>query len=313
MSDLKIIVTNILRLKRSINDILRDKLYIKDFSIKLIELLYELDDYSEIISVDILYKTDLHKTLKIILQLSDGYLDLKEVCYNVLDNICQNINKELFLFDDSLTLWLNQNKKYKINLDIKKLNEELDSLIKERNNDKKCSDFIIKTDEKSLEKILKDELNMLLLSRRRQKIRKFENEKMFNSYLNNLSKINSNSPSLRNKFKLDYLCQNNKKNDNNFCPVFQKKKNSKQNSVTQLPLDQKKKKKSYLKKKVKRNENCNSNNKKEEILNESKCLISKNISSNEINNTFKKDKMLNKVNSKSNDNKNMKKTSKKKK
>ena len=46
MSDLKIIVTNILRLKRSINDILRDKLYIKDFSIKLIELLYELDDYS---------------------------------------------------------------------------------------------------------------------------------------------------------------------------------------------------------------------------------------------------------------------------
>ena len=110
MSDLKIIVTNILRLKRSINDILRDKLYIKDFSTKLSELLYELDDYSQIISVDILYKTDLHKTLKIILQLSDGYLDLKEVCYNVLDNICQNINKELFLFDDSLSLWLNQNK-----------------------------------------------------------------------------------------------------------------------------------------------------------------------------------------------------------
>ena len=241
MSDLKIIVTNILRLKRSINDILRDKLYIKDFSTKLSELLYELDDYSQIISVDILYKTDLHKTLKIILQLSDAYLDLKESCYKILDNIFQNISKELFLFDDSFNLLLNQNRKYKNNIDIKKLNEELDSLIKERNYDKNCSDFIIKTDEKTLEKILKDESNMLLVSRRRQKIRKFENEKLFNFYLNNFDKINSNSPPLIQKFKFDDLSQSdknkqksNKKNQKNIFSNFQNKVNSNQNSNTLL-------------------------------------------------------------------------------
>ena len=316
MSDLKIIVTNILRLKRSINDILRDKLYIKDFSIKLIELLYELDDYSEIISVDILYKTDLHKTLKIILQLSDAYLNLKESCYKILDNIFQNISKELFLFDDSFNLLLNQNRKYKNNIDIKKLNEELDSLIKERNYDKNCSDFIIKTDEKTLEKILKDESNMLLVSRRRQKIRKFENEKLFNFYLNNFDKINSNSTPLIHKFKFDDLCQSdknkqksNKKNQKNIFSNFQNKVNSNQNSITLLTgkfpefsresID--KKNKNYLNKKVKRNEN-NNNNEKDEKLNESKCLSSKKISLKKIN--MKKDKKFNQLNSKSNHNKN---------
>ena len=307
MSDLKIIVTNILRLKRSINDILRDKLYIKDFSTKLSELLYELDNYSQIISVDILYKTDLHKTLKIILQLSDAYLNLKEICYKILDNIFQNISKELFLFDDSFNLLLNQNRKYKNNIDIKKLNEELDSLIKERNYDKNCSDFIIKTDEKTLEKILKDESNMLLVSRRRQKIRKFENEKLFNFYLNNFDKINSNSTPLIHKFKFDDLCQSdknkqksNKKNQKNIFSNFQNKVNSNQNSITLLTgkfpefsresID--KKNKNYLNKKVKRNEN--NNNEKDEKLNESKCLSSKKISLKKIN--MKKDKKFNQLN-----------------
>ena len=316
MSDLKIIVTNILRLKRSINDILRDKLYIKDFSTKLSELLYELDNYSQIISVDILYKTDLHKTLKIILQLSDAYLNLKEICYKILDNIFQNISKELFLFDDSFNLLLNQNRKYKNNIDIKKLNEELDSLIKERNYDKNCSDFIIKTDEKTLEKILKDESNMLLVSRRRQKIRKFENEKLFNFYLNNFDKINSNSTPLIHKFKFDDLCQSdknkqksNKKKQKNIFSNFQNKVNSNQNSNTLLTgkfpeisreiID--KKNKNYLNKKVKRNEN-NNNNEKDEKLNESKCLSSKKISLKKIN--MKKDKKFNQLNSKSNHNKN---------
>ena len=318
MSDLKIIVTNILRLKRSINDILRDKLYIKDFSIKLIELLYELDDYSEIISVDILYKTDLHKTLKIILQLSDAYLDLKEICYKILDNIFQNISKELFLFDDSFNLLLNQNRKYKNNIDIKKLNEELDSLIKERNYDKNCSDFIIKTDEKTLEKILKDESNMLLVSRRRQKIRKFENEKLFNFYLNNFDKINSNSHPLIHKFKFDDLSQSdknkqksNKKKQKNIFSNFQNKVNSNQNSNTLLTgkfpeisreiID--KKKKNCLNKKVKRNEN-NNDNVKDEKLNESKCLSSKKISLKK--NNIKKNKSFNhnQLNTKSNHNKN---------
>ena len=318
MSDLKIIVTNILRLKRSINDILRDKLYIKDFSTKLSELLYELDDYSQIISVDILYKTDLHKTLKIILQLSDAYLDLKEICYKILDNIFQNISKELFLFDDSFNLLLNQNRKYKNNIDIKKLNEELDSLIKKRNYDKNCSDFIIKTDEKTLEKILKDESNMLLVSRRRQKIRKFENEKLFNFYLNNFDKINSNSTPLIHKFKFDDLCQSdknkqksNKKKQKNIFSNFQKKVNSNQNSITLLTgkfpeisreiID--KKKKNCLNKKVKRNEN-NNDNVKDEKLNESKCLSSKKISLKK--NNIKKNKSFNhnQLNTKSNHNKN---------
>ena len=318
MSDLKIIVTNILRLKRSINDILRDKLYIKDFSTKLSELLYELDDYSQIISVDILYKTDLHKTLKIILQLSDAYLDLKEICYKILDNIFQNISKELFLFDDSFNLLLNQNRKYKNKIDIKKLNEELDSLIKKRNYDKNCSDFIIKTDEKTLEKILKDESNMLLVSRRRQKIRKFENEKLFNFYLNNFDKINSNSPPLIHKFKFDDLSQSdknkqksNKKKQKNIFSNFQKKVNSNQNSITLLTgkfpeisreiID--KKKKNCLNKKVKRNEN-NNDNVKDEKLNESKCLSSKKISLKK--NNIKKNKSFNhnQLNTKSNHNKN---------
>ena len=330
MTDLKSIVSRILRLKRCINDILRDKLYIKDFSTKLTELLYELDDYSEIISVDILYKTDLHKTLKIILQLSDAYLDLKEVCYNVLENISQNINKELFLFDDNFNLLLNQNKKYKVNIDIKKLNEELDKLIKERNNCKCCSDFIIKTDEKTLEKIMKDELNMLLESRRRQNTRRFESTKIFNFYINDLNNNNSNSPSLINKFKIDDLSPNIKKRkQNTFVNIDIDKKNINlnQNTVTFFDgnknifpentnekNDKDNKQKYLLGKKVNKKSNSNINNMKNDKLKKSKTKSSKEISLNDIiENNIKNDKNLNKTNIQKEHLKKLKKGSKKKK
>ncbi len=330
MTDLKTIVTNILRLKRSINDILRDKLYIKDFSTKLTELLYELDDYSEIISVDILYKTDLHKTLKIILQLSDAYLDLKESCYKILDNIFQNISKELFLFDDSFNLLLNQNRKYKNNIDIKKLNEELDKLIKERNNCKYCSDFIIKTDEKTLEKIMKDELNMLLESRRRQNTRRFESTKMFNFYINDLDKINSNPPSLSNKFKNDNLSPNIKKRkQNNSINIDIDKKNLSLNQnavtffdgnknifpeITKEKIDKDNKQKNLLKKKVNRKSISNINIMKNDKVKKSKSKSSKKMSLNDITeNNIKNDKNLNKSNTKKEQNKKIKKGTKKKK
>jgi len=330
MTDLKSIVSRILRLKRCINDILRDKLYIKDFSTKLTELLYELDDYSEIITVDILYKTDLHKTLKIILQLSDAYLDLKEVCYNVLENISQNINKELFLFDDNFNLLLNQNKKYKVNIDIKKLNEELDNLIKERNNCKYCSDFIIKTDEKTLEKIMKDELNMLLESRRRQNTRRFESTKIFNFYINDLNNNNSNSPSLINKFKIDDLSPNIKKRkQNTFVNIDIDKKNINLNQNTVTFFDRNKnifpentnekndkdnKQKYLLGKKVNKKSNSNINNMKNDKLKKSKTKSSKEISLNDIiENNIKNDKNLNKTNIQKEHLKKLKKGSKKKK
>ena len=157
---------------------------------------------------------------------------------------------------------------------------------------------------------------MLLVSRRRQKIRKFENEKLFNFYLNNFDKINSNSHPLIHKFKFDDLSQSdknkqksNKKKQKNIFSNFQNKVNSNQNSNTLLTgkfpeisreiID--KKKKNCLNKKVKRNEN-NNDNVKDEKLNESKCLSSKKISLKKIN--IKKDKKFNQLNSKSNHNKN---------
>ena len=70
MSETNKIIKKISKIKSTINQIFRDKSFTKDFSQKIIELLYEIDDYSEFISIEIIFKTDLHKSLKIRFKLS---------------------------------------------------------------------------------------------------------------------------------------------------------------------------------------------------------------------------------------------------
>lgn len=54
MTSEKTLIANIISIKKAIGDIIRDRLYIKNFSNKIIELLYELDDYSPRIGVDVI-------------------------------------------------------------------------------------------------------------------------------------------------------------------------------------------------------------------------------------------------------------------
>ena len=68
--------------------------------------------------------------------------------------------------------------------------EQLDNLIRKRNNEN-CNNIYIRTDEKFLEKIKKEEFYMNNEYRRREKIKKIENEKRFNLYLNNNYNENS--------------------------------------------------------------------------------------------------------------------------
>jgi hypothetical protein len=48
------LINHVLSVKRTINEIMRDRLYIKDFSCKLMQNIYEADDIISSFNVDIL-------------------------------------------------------------------------------------------------------------------------------------------------------------------------------------------------------------------------------------------------------------------
>ena len=171
-------VTNIiLSIKRAITDIIRDRLYIKDFSKQIIEHLYEIDDYSKYITVNIVQKTDIHKCLKPLLQFSDAYFEMKEVCYNLLESILFNLKRELFNSNIFKSFHINNYDTILFDCDKESFVKELETIIEERNKQSDKEDCFIRTDGKYLEQIKKSEINTMMEAKRRQKMRRFENER----------------------------------------------------------------------------------------------------------------------------------------
>ena len=191
MSETNKIIKKISKIKTTINQIFRDKPFKKDFSQKIIELLYEIDDYTEFISIEIILKTDLHKTLKILFKLSDVYLDIKKLCHSILEDILKNIENELFNYEQDIFYDYVNNSKDKIEFNKNLFLEDLGKLIEKRNYDN--NDNIIKTDQKFLEKIKKDEMLMINEYRRREKVKKNQNEKRFNLFISNYNNNNCNN------------------------------------------------------------------------------------------------------------------------
>ncbi len=211
MSETNKIIKKISKIKTTINQIFRDKPFKKDFSQKIIELLYEIDDYTEFISIEIILKTDLHKTLKILFQLSDVYLDIKKLCHSILEDILKNIENELFNYEQDIFFDYVNDSSDKIEFNKNLFIQDLGKLIEKRNyqNDND-NDNIIKTDQKFLEKIKKDEMLMNNEYRRREKVKKIENEKRFNLFISN----NNNNKNNLSNFNEDKILKRKKRNIN---------------------------------------------------------------------------------------------------
>ena len=180
------VINSILTIKRAINDIIRDRAYIKDFQKQIIEHLYEIDDYSKSITVNILQKTDLHKCLKPLLQYPDSYFDMKEAVYNLLDTILLNMKSELFREDVKRSFNLDMYNTIILDIDKEGFIKELQEHIIERSKISDKEDCFIRTDAKFLEQVRKNEVNTMIEAKRRQRLRRLENEKCL------LVEINSN-------------------------------------------------------------------------------------------------------------------------
>lgn len=180
------VINSILTIKRAINDIIRDRAYIKDFQKQIIEHLYEIDDYSKSITVNILQKTDLHKCLKPLLQYPDSYFDMKEAVYNLLDTILLNMKSELFREDGKRSFNLDMYNTIILDIDKEGFIKELQEHIIERSKISDKEDCFIRTDAKFLEQVKKNEVNTMIEAKRRQRLRRLENEKCL------LVEINSN-------------------------------------------------------------------------------------------------------------------------
>ena len=180
------VINSILTIKRAINDIIRDRAYIKDFQKQIIEHLYEIDDYSKSITVNILQKTDLHKCLKPLLQYPDSYFDMKEAVYNLLDTILLNMKSELFREDVERSFNLDMYNTIIFDIDKEGFIKELQEHIIERSKISDKEDCFIRTDAKFLEQVKKNEVNTMIEAKRRQRLRRLENEKCL------LVEINSN-------------------------------------------------------------------------------------------------------------------------
>ena len=180
------VINSILTIKRAINDIIRDRAYIKDFQKQIIEHLYEIDDYSKSITVDILQKTDLHKCIKPLLQYPDSYFDMKEAVYNLLDTILLNMKSELFREDVKRSFNLDMYNTIILDIDKEGFIKELQEHIIERSKISDKEDCFIRTDAKFLEQVKKNEVNTMIEAKRRQRLRRLENEKCL------LVEINSN-------------------------------------------------------------------------------------------------------------------------
>ena len=180
------VINSILTIKRAINDIIRDRAYIKDFQKQIIEHLYEIDDYSKSITVNILQKTDLHKCLKPLLQYPDSYFDMKEAVYNLLDTILLNLKSGLFREDVKRSFNLDMYNTIILDIDKEGFIKELQEHIIERSKISDKEDCFIRTDAKFLEQVKKNEVNTMIEAKRRQRLRRLENEKCL------LVEINSN-------------------------------------------------------------------------------------------------------------------------
>ena len=187
MSEKNKIIKKITNIKQIINQIYKDKLFTNDFSKEIIEFLYEIDKYSKHFSLDIILKTNIHKTLKTLFQLSDFYLDIKIISYSILEHIFINIRNELFNYDEDIFHYF---KYSKISIEFNKNNfiDELNELIKNRNYEKNYDN--IRTDKNFLIKIKKQEIKMNNEYRRRERLKKIEYQKSFDLFLSNNNKNN---------------------------------------------------------------------------------------------------------------------------
>ncbi len=216
MSEKNKMIKTIIIIKKVINQIYKDKLFSIDFSKEIIEFLYEIDKYTEFISSDIIIKTDIHKTLKNLLQLSDFYLDIKKLSYSILEHIFVNIKNELFNYDEELFHYIKYSNKT-IEFNKNNFTDELNELIENRNNEKYCN--IIRTDKKYFIKIKKEEIQMNNEYRRREKAKKNECQKNFDLFLSN--NINNNNFSIFN----EEIINKRKRTNKNIDVIINNKKN----------------------------------------------------------------------------------------
>ena len=245
------VINSILTIKRSINDIIRDRAYIKDFQKQIIEHLYEIDDYSKSITVNILQKTDLHKCLKPLLQYPDSYFDMKEAVYNLLDTILLNMKSELFREDVKRSFNLDMYNTIILDIDKGGFIKELQEHIIERSKISDKEDCFIRTDAKFLEQVKKNEVNTMIEAKRRQRLRRLENEKCL------LVEMNSNEQDdnvyvKKNKNGIIIYIKKNCLKDIDFntdTKLLRKKR--KRNSTNKRTKSSKKKKSKKMKKEIK--------------------------------------------------------------
>ena len=174
----KELINSITFIKKRICELLKDRLFIKDFTLKIIPLLYDIDDYSKSIDVDILQKTELHKMFKNLFQLPESCFMVKEICSNVFNNVIMSLKKELFysrkFYKDVVGLCGDM---LQFDFDKEMFMEEVNEMIKQNEKNKVMKECVIRTDAKYLEVVKKMESGLLIEAKRRQKMKEDEMER----------------------------------------------------------------------------------------------------------------------------------------
>ena len=174
----KELITSITFIKKRICELLKDRLFIKDFTLKIIPLLYEIDDYSKNINVDVLQRTDLHKMFKNLFQLPESCFMVKEICSDVFNNVVMNLKKELFysrqFYKDVVGLCGDA---IHFDFDKEMFMDEINEMIKQNEKRKVMKECVIRTDGKYLEIVKKMENGLLIEAKRRQKMKEDEMER----------------------------------------------------------------------------------------------------------------------------------------
>ena len=174
----KELINSITFIKKRICELLKDRLFIKDFTIKIIPLLYDIDDYSKSIDVDVLQKTELHKMFKNLFQLPESCFMVKEICNDVFNNVIMNLKKELFysrkFYKDVVSSCGDM---LQFDFDKEMFMEEVNEMIKQNEKNKVMKECIIRTDAKYLEVVKKMESGLLIEAKRRQKMKEDEMER----------------------------------------------------------------------------------------------------------------------------------------
>ena len=111
---------------------------------------------------------------------------MKEAVYNLLDTILLNMKSELFREDVKRSFNLDMYNTIILDIDKEGFIKELQEHIIERSKISDKEDCFIRTDAKFLEQVKKNEVNTMIEAKRRQRLRRLENEKCL------LVEINSN-------------------------------------------------------------------------------------------------------------------------